>query len=175
MGSTGVTWIVFGPAASGKTLVARGLSDDLGWPIFAKDTIKAALCPSCPWLMPTTPVGSVARPWKSPAGCGRRGDGRCRPLWRRDMVVTRCPASLEPWWRSSVNVIGRRWRRGATSWTLRRSPAPVPLASSAVPRGRKPRAALASTTGYEEPGDAGKPEQRGSCLSKMISPQTSVT
>jgi predicted kinase len=35
--------IVSGPAASGKTLVARGLSDELGWPLFAKDTIKAAL------------------------------------------------------------------------------------------------------------------------------------
>jgi predicted kinase len=35
--------VVSGPAASGKTLVARGLSDELGWPLLAKDTIKAAL------------------------------------------------------------------------------------------------------------------------------------
>lgn len=44
--------IVSGPAASGKTLVARGLSDELGWPIFAKDTIKAA-------LMSVLPVADV--------------------------------------------------------------------------------------------------------------------
>jgi ATP-dependent protease Clp ATPase subunit len=45
VGSDGVDrhyLIVSGPAASGKTLVARGLSHELGWPIFAKDTIKAA-------------------------------------------------------------------------------------------------------------------------------------
>jgi len=44
VGSDGVDrhyLIVSGPAASGKTLVARGVSDELGWPIFAKDTIKA--------------------------------------------------------------------------------------------------------------------------------------
>jgi predicted kinase len=46
MGADGVDarhLVVSGPAASGKTLVARGLSDELGWPLFAKDTIKAAL------------------------------------------------------------------------------------------------------------------------------------
>ena len=55
MGSDGVDrhyLIVSGPAASGKTLVARGLSDELGWPIFAKDTIKAA-------LMSVLPVADV--------------------------------------------------------------------------------------------------------------------
>ena len=54
MGSDGVDrhyLIVSGPAASGKTLVARGLSE-LGWPIFAKDTIKAA-------LMSVLPVADV--------------------------------------------------------------------------------------------------------------------
>jgi cytidylate kinase len=35
--------VVSGPAASGKTPVARGLADGLGWPLLAKDTIKAAL------------------------------------------------------------------------------------------------------------------------------------
>jgi predicted kinase len=35
--------VVSGPAASGKTLVARGLSDELGRPILATDTVKAAL------------------------------------------------------------------------------------------------------------------------------------
>ena len=55
MGSDGVDrhyLIVSGPAASGKTLVAHGLSDELGWPIFAKDTIKAA-------LMSVLPVADV--------------------------------------------------------------------------------------------------------------------
>jgi predicted kinase len=55
VGSDGVDrhyLIVSGPAASGKTLVARGLSDELGWPIFAKDTIKAA-------LMSVLPVADV--------------------------------------------------------------------------------------------------------------------
>ena len=68
MGSDGVDrhyLIVSGPAASGKTLVARGLSDELGWPIFAKDTIKAALMSVLPVVMSITPVGSVGRPWKS--------------------------------------------------------------------------------------------------------------
>jgi predicted kinase len=55
VGSDGVDrhyLIVSGAAASGKTLVARGLSDELGWPIFAKDTIKAA-------LMSVLPVADV--------------------------------------------------------------------------------------------------------------------
>lgn len=43
MGTDGRYLVVSGPAASGKTLVARSLADELGWPILAKDTIKAAL------------------------------------------------------------------------------------------------------------------------------------
>ena len=35
--------IVSGPAASGKTALAHGLADVLGWPVISKDTIKAAL------------------------------------------------------------------------------------------------------------------------------------
>lgn len=35
--------VVSGAAGSGKTTVARGLADELGWPILAKDTIKSAL------------------------------------------------------------------------------------------------------------------------------------
>ena len=58
VGSDGVDrhyLIVSGPAASGTTLVARGLSDQLGWPLFAKDTIKAALMSGLPvaWLQPS--------------------------------------------------------------------------------------------------------------------------
>ena len=55
MGADGVDQryvIVSGPAASGKTLVARGLSDELGWPLLAKDTIKAALMSVLPVPVP---------------------------------------------------------------------------------------------------------------------------
>lgn len=37
-----------GPPASGKTTIARGLADELGWPIVAKDTIKSALRSALP-------------------------------------------------------------------------------------------------------------------------------
>ena len=113
MGSDGVDrhyLIVSGPAASGKTLVARGLSDELGWPIFAKDTIKAALMS----VLPVADVDDARRLGRAAVEVllavaaevmsSRQCGGGIR-------VVTRCPASLEPWWRSSVDVIGRRWRR----------------------------------------------------------------
>ena len=40
--------VVSGPPASGKTTIARGLADELGWPIVAKDTIKSALRSALP-------------------------------------------------------------------------------------------------------------------------------
>jgi hypothetical protein len=35
--------LVSGPPASGKSLLAYAIADDLGWPLIAKDSIKAAL------------------------------------------------------------------------------------------------------------------------------------
>jgi chloramphenicol 3-O-phosphotransferase len=35
--------VVSGPPASGKTLLAHAIADDLDWPLIAKDSIKAAL------------------------------------------------------------------------------------------------------------------------------------
>jgi len=35
--------VVSGPAASGKTVVAHAIADGLGWPLIAKDIIKAGL------------------------------------------------------------------------------------------------------------------------------------
>lgn len=40
--------VVSGPAASGKTAVARLLADELRWPLISKDTIKLALMSSLP-------------------------------------------------------------------------------------------------------------------------------
>lgn len=40
--------VVSGPPASGKTTIARGLADELGWPVVAKDTIKSALRSALP-------------------------------------------------------------------------------------------------------------------------------
>lgn len=40
--------VVSGPPASGKTTIARGLGDELGWPIVTKDTIKSALRSALP-------------------------------------------------------------------------------------------------------------------------------
>jgi hypothetical protein len=76
VGSDGVDrhyLIVSGPAASGKTLVARGLSDELGWPIFAKDTIKAALMS----VLPVADVDDARR-------LGRAAVEVLLAVWRRD-------------------------------------------------------------------------------------------
>ena len=35
--------VVSGPAASGKTVLAHAIAEELGWPLIAKDTIKAGL------------------------------------------------------------------------------------------------------------------------------------
>src|SRR4029450_8790598 len=63
--------IVSGPAASGKTLVARGLSDELGWPIFAKDTIKAALMS----VLPVAEVDDARRLGRGAVGGRLAGGG----------------------------------------------------------------------------------------------------
>jgi predicted kinase len=47
-GRAGPYIIVSGPAASGKTVVARLLADELRWPLLGKDTIKLALMSALP-------------------------------------------------------------------------------------------------------------------------------
>jgi hypothetical protein len=93
---------------------ADAISDQLGWPLFAKDTIKAALMS----VLPVADVDDARRLGRAAVevllavAAEVTGGAVLEAVWRRDQVVTRCPASLEPWWRSSVDVIGRRWRRG---------------------------------------------------------------
>jgi hypothetical protein len=47
--------VVSGPAASGKTVLARSLADAMGWPLLAKDTIKSALMS----VFPVADVGAA--------------------------------------------------------------------------------------------------------------------
>lgn len=78
--------IVSGPAASGKTLVARGLSDELGWPLLAKDTIKAALMS----VLPVTDVddarqlGRAAVVAMLAVAAEVTGGAVLEAVWRRD-------------------------------------------------------------------------------------------
>jgi predicted kinase len=78
--------IVSGPAASGKTLVARGLSDELGWPLFAKDTIKAALMS----VLPVADADDARRLGRAAVGvllavaAEMRGGAVLEAVWRRD-------------------------------------------------------------------------------------------
>jgi predicted kinase len=106
--------IVFGPAASGKTLVARGLSDELGWPIFAKDTIKAALMS----VLLVADVDDARRLGRAAVevllavAVEVTGGAVLEAVWRRDQgrdEVSSLPGAVQE---CSVDVIGRRWRRG---------------------------------------------------------------
>ena len=93
VGSDGVDrhyLIVSGPATSGKTLVARGLSDELGWPIFAKDTIKAALMS----VLPVADVDDALRLGRAAVevllavAAEVTGGAVLEAVWRRDQVMT---------------------------------------------------------------------------------------
>lgn len=91
--------IVSGPAASGKTLVARGLSDELGWPLFAKDTIKAALMS----VLPVTDVDDARRLGQAAVvvllavAAEVAGGAVLEAVWRRDQgrdAVSSLPGAL---------------------------------------------------------------------------------
>jgi predicted kinase len=78
--------VVSGPAASGKTPVARGLADELGWPLLAKDTIKAALMS----VMPVADVEDARRLGRAAmevllaVAAEARGGAVLEAVWRRD-------------------------------------------------------------------------------------------
>ena len=78
--------VVSGPAASGKTPVARGLADELGWPLLAKDTIKAALLS----VVPVADVDDARRLGRAAVeillavAAEARGGVVLEAVWRRD-------------------------------------------------------------------------------------------
>jgi len=78
--------VVSGPAASGKTPVARGLADELVWPLLAKDTIKAALMS----VMPVADVEDARRLGRAAmevllaVAAEARGGAVLEAVWRRD-------------------------------------------------------------------------------------------
>jgi predicted kinase len=106
--------IVSGPAASGKTLVARGLSDQLGWPLFAKDTIKAALMS----VLPVADADDARRLGRAAVevllavAAEVTGGAVLEAVWRRDLgrdEVSSLPGAVVEVF---CRCVGRRWRRG---------------------------------------------------------------
>jgi predicted kinase len=88
--------VVSGPAASGKTLVARGLADELGWPLLAKDTIKAALMSVLPVadVEDARRLGRAAMEVLLAVAAEAKGSAVLEAVWRRDQgrdAVSRLP------------------------------------------------------------------------------------
>lgn len=78
--------VVSGAAASGKTTVAHGLADELGWPILAKDTIKAGLMSVLPVvdLDGARRVGRAAMTVLLAVASEVRGGAVLDAVWRQD-------------------------------------------------------------------------------------------
>lgn len=78
--------VVSGAAASGKTTIARGLADELGWPILAKDTVKAALMS----VLPVVDVDGARRDGRAAMSVllalarEMRGGAVLDAVWRQD-------------------------------------------------------------------------------------------
>jgi predicted kinase len=81
--------VVSGPAASGKTTLARRLADELGVPLLAKDTIKAALFAvlDVPDIETARRVGRAAVTVLLALAGEVRGDAVLESVWPRSQSV----------------------------------------------------------------------------------------
>ncbi len=86
-GSVGPRYvIVSGPAASGKTVVAHAIADELGWALIGKDTIKAGLMSilSPSDVESARQVGSAAVAVLLAVAAEARGGAVLEAVWRHD-------------------------------------------------------------------------------------------
>lgn len=85
--------IVSGPAASGKSVVAHAIAGELGWPVIAKDTIKAALISvlSPHDLQAAREVGRAAVAVLLVVAAEVRGGVVLDAVWRHDQGRHRLP------------------------------------------------------------------------------------